>query len=53
MYGTDKIVYSFYDKIKEDSIVLINGGVFNSEVEEFLKDNKIKYYTYSKKELVK
>lgn len=52
MYGADKIVYSFYDKIKEDSIVLINGGIFNSEVEDLLKDNKVKYYIYSKKELV-
>lgn len=47
MYGTDKVVYSFYEKIKENPTVLINGGVFNAEVEDLLKENDVEYYIYS------
>lgn len=45
MYGTNKPVYSFLDKIKDkNSVILINGGVFNKEVENILEDNGTKYY---------
>lgn len=46
MYGLDLEIFSFNEMIKneKDSIFLINGGVFNSEIEETLKINNINYY---------
>lgn len=49
MYGTNKVVYSFNDVLKNNPNVLLNGGVFNSEVEEILKNNNVDYYTNIKK----
>jgi len=46
MYGTDLLISDFNDKIEGDSVVLLNGGPFNSEVEEKLKQNKTEYYTH-------
>ena len=44
LYGTNLKIYNFEEKIKEDIILLINGGVFNKEIEEKLIKNNIKYY---------
>lgn len=43
-YGTNLEIFSFLDKIKDNNItLLINGGVFNKEIENSLKINNIKY----------
>ena len=46
VYGLNLEIFSFGDIIKNnESIILINGGVFNSEVEQKLIDNHIEYYS--------
>jgi hypothetical protein len=42
-YGTNLQIFSFSEKIKENITLLINGGVFNKEIENNLKINNIKY----------
>lgn len=46
VYGLDLDIFSFKEIVKnnKNSIFLINGGVFNSEIEQFLIENKIEYY---------
>jgi hypothetical protein len=46
MYGTDLLISDFNDKMKNGSVVLLNGGPFNCEVEERLKQNNTVYYTH-------
>jgi hypothetical protein len=46
MYGTELEIFSFMDTIEENNeniFIILNGGVFNKEVENLLVDKKIKY----------
>lgn len=46
MYGTDLEIFSFMNIIEENNeniFIILNGGVFNKEVENLLVDKKIKY----------
>ena len=45
MYGIDLPIYSFNETMKnKNAIFLMNGGMFNNEVEKKLIDNSIEYY---------
>ena len=45
MYGVDLPIYSFNETMKnKNAIFLMNGGMFNNEVEKKLIDNSIEYY---------
>lgn len=48
VYGLGTKICSFRDIIenKKKSIILINGGVFNSEIENTLNSNNIEYYKF-------
>ena len=46
MYGTNLEVISFnkiLEENKEKTFIILNGGVFNSEVENKVKNSNIKY----------
>ena len=44
LYGTNLQIFNFEEKINENIILLINGGVFNSEIESKLIEKNIEYY---------
>ena len=44
LYGTNLKIFNFEEKIKENIILLITGGLFNKEIELKLINNNIKYY---------
>ncbi len=47
VYGLDTKIYSFKEVVKgkDNPIILINGGIFNEEIEDELKNNNIEYYS--------
>jgi hypothetical protein len=44
LYGTNLKIFNFEEKIKENIILFITGGVFNKEIEKKLIENNIEYY---------
>jgi hypothetical protein len=44
LYGTNLKIFNFEEKIKENIIILITGGIFNKEIETKLIENNIEYY---------
>lgn len=48
VYGLELEIFSFKETLKnnKDSIFLINGGIFNSEIEQQLIQNNVEYHTF-------
>jgi hypothetical protein len=44
LYGTNLKIFNFEEKIKENIIILITGGIYNEEIKLKLIENNIEHY---------